>query len=952
MNLEIVSIALIFIISYILIVKRFDIAVLVLFVLSVLLHKELFSFFIWDLMPIRAFMFSLLAAGVATLVYLLFIKKDIAKVKELLNDPVLILLILLWAIRGLSIFFSWNLKSSVLLYGFFSTVVVLAVYLKNFYSERQELILKHLKFYIVIVFLLTLFGYFQYFLYETTGKIIGALWNIPGNIPRIGSTFWDVNHYGSLLAALLPIACVLVLTERKVKSKLFFAVVSVSFVVSLLLTNSRTAWIIDAVALIVFVSLFLYRKIGLKGIGLVILSLILMSTPLVIEYMNKASPFRAKVKQYFHYRLDSFDSHILLLTGTYQIFEAYPILGGGYGGFFEHFNKTKIAPVYFSRDPAGLNTRVPAHTIWGELIAETGILGLSTYALLIFVLSAVLLYGALHGQTLEKSLLSTAMFSVLIGWMIGGIFYSFNSEFFWIVIVLFYLYGLNVVKSQSSLREVLSVFIRSNKLAVITILIISVTLIGIGLNSTHLIPWDEAIYSKIAKNMITTGDYITQRWWTDKEWYEKPALYMWMAAGSMKLLGYTSLAVRLPSAIFGILTIVFTYIFAKRIFNKTSAFLAALSIATTAQFLYYSRASMLDVTCGFFILTALYLYYCWKPSRAWVAYLISGLFMGLAVMTKGVVGFIPFAVVFVFELVQIIINKKFDRSAVNGLLIFLLGSLAIALPWHIRMYQLYGVSFVDNYIGYHVFDRAFSAIEDKGRPFYWYLIVLKVSMRVWFVILIPSLVYLFYKIVKYKERVSIFLAVWLIFVFTFFSAAQSKLVWYITPIYPVAAIIIGRFITDSMSWFFRRYPKYDSVVVKALLIYVITVSSLFYLFLNRKLVYTSDLTGSQARLMVHKDKVFGTKEQVFLDRIEVPLALFYTDSPFTIIDFVPDVGSRVPEVAKETERLILVTKKGRYSEKVEGYGYKPIVIKEDGDWVLWYLPSELEAAGKIPGVKF
>src|SRR3989337_729656 len=52
---EIAVIATICILSYVLILRNLDFAVYVLILLSVLLHKELFSFYRWDLMPIRAF---------------------------------------------------------------------------------------------------------------------------------------------------------------------------------------------------------------------------------------------------------------------------------------------------------------------------------------------------------------------------------------------------------------------------------------------------------------------------------------------------------------------------------------------------------------------------------------------------------------------------------------------------------------------------------------------------------------------------------------------------------------------------------------------------------------------------------------------------------------------------------------------------------------------------------
>ena len=78
-------------------------------------------------------------------------------------------------------------------------------------SKYQDKILKYIKTYIHIVFVLCLFGFVQFFIYYKYDVVIGALWNIPNNLPRIGSTFWDVNHFGALLATLLPVFGVLIL---------------------------------------------------------------------------------------------------------------------------------------------------------------------------------------------------------------------------------------------------------------------------------------------------------------------------------------------------------------------------------------------------------------------------------------------------------------------------------------------------------------------------------------------------------------------------------------------------------------------------------------------------------------------------------------------------------------------------------------------------------------------
>jgi len=956
--------------------RNFKYALYVGIVLSVFLHKELFSFYRWDVLPIRAFMVGILIVGSFFLLKNIKTILQPATFKQYLTDPFLVSLILLWVVRGASLVFSWNITASILLYGFFTASVFLVFFMYIFLRNNQIDTLGYIKFFVIIVFGLTIFGYFQIGLYLTTGKIIGALWNIPGNIPRVGTTFWDVNHFASLLAAFIPIAGVLFLTDKKIKHKVFYFLVVVSLGVTLFLTNSRTSWILLAIAALFFVIGLLVKWKGFKGILLLVLFFIVIAVPMVNEYNIKSSPFRARIKQYFHYRMDSFDSHFMLLTGAFQIFEQYPVLGGGYGSFFEHFSKTKIAPTFFGRDPAALNTRVPAHTIWGELLSETGVLGLTAFVLLCMSLIGLLIYNFSNNETKQEKLLNLSMASVIIGWLVAGIFYSYNSEFFWLTWGLFYLYGLNSLGRGKSFAEVLSFYTKSVATYVIGILVIAAFLIFVNLGTNHLIPWDEAIYAKIAKNMVVDNNYVVQTWQSGKVWYEKPPLYMWVMSGLMNGLGFNSWAARLPSAIFGLLTVLVTFVFANKLFGKTVGFISAFVLVTTTQFLYYSRAAMLDVTATFFITSALYFYYTsvynlsvklpalagsyeqYRNREAritanWLRELpvvdkeslkrlfISGLLIGFAVMVKGVIGIVPMLILFGFELVRLLV--KDGEKSTNRLyrpIVLLAGLLIVALPWHLEMYRRFGSPFLSNYIGYHVWDRATSAIEDKGRPFFWYITVIKVSMRTWFVVLIPALVYLISRVVK-KEKPLIFLGIWLTVIFLIFSWAKSKLVWYIIPIYPVLAIVVGLFIKKAFDFVFNRLKLKNYSIVKFVFSFGLVVCGLFYLYMVKYLVYTSDLTGPEARLIQAKDAKFEKADVLYADRIELPLLLFYTDGLFKVVDFRPDVKDRVPSVSY-SEPLVLLTKKGRFSETVVGKNYAPVVLAEDGDYILWYFQSGLE----------
>lgn len=939
--MEIFIIISIILISTLLLKKNFDLGVKVLLVLSTLLHKEVFSILKWDFLPVRFYMLGVGLYVLLDAAHTFYKEKNLQKYKKVLKDPVIVFLILLWAVRAVSIIFSRNLTASLQLLAFFTSIVGLGIILFVKYAGETQKLINFIKFYIYLALGLTGFGFVQLFLYTKYEFIVGALWNVPGHVPRIGSTFWDVNHFAALLACLLPVLGVFILTEKLWKKKIFYSGMFLAMTGLLLLTSSRTAWIIALVSFLSFVTVLLVRKFGMRGIQYIVLTIVLLLIPALREYSIKSSPFRAYVKDNFHYRLDSFAGHIMLLEGSYQIFEEYPILGGGYGGFFEHFSKTDIAAEFFGRDPAALNTRVPAHTIWGEAMSETGIIGLSTLTLFVLSLLGVMLFGALKIKSKQEALLLTAIFSTTLGVYIAGIFYSYNAEFFWLVLFIYYLLSLSIVKKDYSYKQVYEYFVKSHRLYFVMIAFISFVLIFAGLGVNHFVPWDEAIYAKIAKNMVRMGEYINLYWKPNVIWYEKPPLVLWCMSFFMKMLGFTSLAARLHSAIFGFGTVIITYMLSKKLFGKLAAYFSAFSLVTGIHFLYYARAAMIDVATTFFITLSIYLFILAKEKQKLLFYAFTGLAAGFAVMAKGVVGFLPVVTMLVYEGYLLIFkHQKGLKNLIKPYLVMAMGLLAIALPWHLVMYLRYGRSFIDTYLLYHVVDRATQAIEEKGQPLFWYVTVMKVSMRVWFIAFIAALPMFLYKMFKREKFYALF-SIWFSIVFIIFSLATSKIVWYIIPLYPAAAIMVGVFIDN----FYQKVSDYLTVLKKPLVlflgVFIFTVCYLMYLFYHKEMVYTADLTGAEAELMQLKDEKLGTEEMFYIDRILPPLVMYYTDSPFTIIDFYAEKG-RVP-VKGYDNRIIILGKSGRFVENVAGYNQKAYIIREKGDYILWYYESDLNA---------
>ncbi|MEK7504094.1 MAG: glycosyltransferase family 39 protein, partial [Patescibacteria group bacterium] len=100
---------------------------------------------------------------------------------------------------------------------------------------------------------------------------------------------------------------------------------------------------------------------------------------------------------------------------------------------------------------------------------------------------------------------------------------------------------------------------------------------------------DEAALGYNAYSLLTTGrDEHGHAWPINLESFGdfKPAGYAYMLIPFVKVLGLTELAVRLPSALFGILGVLGIYLLTKELFNRQTGQLAALMLAISPWHLH------------------------------------------------------------------------------------------------------------------------------------------------------------------------------------------------------------------------------------------------------------------------------------------------------------------------------------------------------------------------------
>ena len=185
------------------------------------------------------------------------------------------------------------------------------------------------------------------------------------------------------------------------------------------------------------------------------------------------------------------------------------------------------------------------------------------------------------------------------------------------------------------------------------ILLLGAVLFLPGLGSVHLFDWDEINFAESAREMIVTGDYLTVQINFEPFW-EKPPLFIWMQVLSMKIFGINEFAARFPNAICGIITMLVLFNIGKRLKNERFGLLwVFVYIASLTPFFYF-KSGIIDPWFNLFIFLGTYYFVCFtSPQEERNKYLLvalSAFFLGLAVLTKGPVGFLIFLLTFVVYL--------------------------------------------------------------------------------------------------------------------------------------------------------------------------------------------------------------------------------------------------------------------------------------------------------------
>ena len=246
------------------------------------------------------------------------------------------------------------------------------------------------------------------------------------------------------------------------------------------------------------------------------------------------------------------------------------------------------------------------------------------------------------------------------------------------------------------------------------------------LGCVHLFDWDEINFAESAREMLVTGNYSRVQINFEPFW-EKPPLFFWLQATAMRWLGVGEYAARLPNALIGISTLLTFFFVGKRLHGPQFGLLWALGYLGALTPHLYFKTGIIDPTFNLFIFLGIcYAYEAvqqYGKTGARPLVLIAGLFVGLAVLTKGPVG--ALLALLTFALVWVV-NRFRPVLRLSHALLAIAMAVIVASGWFGLEIMRNGPWFLEEFITYQI--RLFSTPDaGHGQPFYYHFVVVLVG---------------------------------------------------------------------------------------------------------------------------------------------------------------------------------------------------------------------------------
>jgi len=307
------------------------------------------------------------------------------------------------------------------------------------------------------------------------------------------------------------------------------------------------------------------------------------------------------------------------------------------------------------------------------------------------------------------------------------------------------------------------------------------------LDYRKLIKPDEGRYAEIAREMAVSGDWVTPRL-NGIKYFEKPPLQYWMTAAAFRAFGENEWTARLWTGVTGFAGVLLTLLVGRRLFGPGTAVLGSAILSSSLFYVAMGHFNALDMGLAFFLHLAVCGFLMANQrdtaaaaARRWMLATWAGL--ALAVLSKGIVALVlGGGTLVVYSLLARDFAPWRRLELARGLPLFLL----LAAPWFIAV-SLVNPEFPRFFFIHEHFERFLTPVHRRTQPWWYFAPVLAFGALPWTLMVLQGLAAAWRDADRSAFRPRLFLGVWIVVVFAFFSLSSSKLPSYILPLFPALA---------------------------------------------------------------------------------------------------------------------------------------------------------------------
>ncbi len=299
----------------------------------------------------------------------------------------------------------------------------------------------------------------------------------------------------------------------------------------------------------------------------------------------------------------------------------------------------------------------------------------------------------------------------------------------------------------------------------------------------------EIYFLDASRGMVESGDWLVPRY-RGEPFFDKPVVAYWSMAFAQLWLGSTPGAARVVPAVASLLTLLATLWLGTLVYDRRTALLGGLVLATTPAFVTFGHVAMSDMLLALFstLAVALAVRTLRSPAPSWTLPAL-GAVLGLGFQTKGPIALLlpGIAIVLMYHRSH---HRERTRLRFRPLAVAIMLFIVFGLGWFALIYLRLGPAPLEYFFLRENLQRFAGEAYDLGRPFWFYVPTYFAEGAPWSLFL--PLAALRSRRDEAGRPGTRLLGGWTLLALVPLSLSRGKIDYYLLPLYPAVSLLVGR----------------------------------------------------------------------------------------------------------------------------------------------------------------